>query len=1199
MISSIIKVQSKKNSPADFYKYISRYVSDGGRAPSMWIGEGAKHLGLDGKVLEKELLNLVDGKSPDGLIQLIKQRDDADVSRTFTLSPPKSFSAIVALADDETSAKFLDAHKRVTIKACEYALTMCFGQQGVNGKTKVNTDALMCSFTHFTSRAGDFQIHEHVLTLLMGLREDEKWQKVVTDAMFNNRVAIGQIYQNELAMEVKAMGFEIDEEILEDGKAFKIVGITDEICDKASKRSKEIDAYIEKKGWQNTHENRMLAAEQSRKAKEKDGSFEDEFEDELSSLRKRWIEEYKNEGIDWDGMKRNILETMPQEKIVYDREEAIQHFNDKFVKGDDTNTGKGSRCSKHDLIQAIAEKSLGQLTADQIFNEANEIIELSGKIVKLGKNENGSQRITSKELVDKEYNCLRFAVKSKTDVSHVIPTECIDLALKIIEERNQKNQIQKAKAEGKIVNDWELFRWNKEQIAAVRFIAENPGALKIVRGVAGSGKSTILEALVMASKMYEPETEFVACAVASVAADNLEEIGAKRVENLAKLNTLLEKKRMFLNKKSVVLLDEGGMVDTFAYATLVKHVERAGAKIVICGDQEQLQAIGAGGIHKLLHDKVGCATLNNAIRQYDKKDAEASLGIVSKKGKEAIEYYKQKDEFKVAKDFDTAREMIAEKLVNSKYEWSKKGCSVDSRSVGRELSNLIKAKRVEKGEIKNGVDVKISDPNDKKLVKPVYLQNFSEGDYISFLSISKSIGEKEVEMKVMNDNGNVKTKTSKINNSPIRLKEPKLIEKEWEFKNSTGKNIYYDNNSSVKTGQKAEITNIKDLGNGVAEITAKMLKGDKTEIVFRTDEYNSFCLSYASNTSHKSQGASYELNCALSLKTNKHKFYVDATRHKAEFFCVTTEDAYGQFEKDTTKEEYNKAALEVLEDEHNKLLEESRNSRKTECDKNDDQDFKNNFDSIIDTEYLNKINSLLASQSIQESELLPQATIKNKPREKEISKEELAKLEEEVKGLEIVKRQISMKVKFLEQKNTTLINAICENNFDLIQEEISLNNYKDINKSHLDYVSVFFGKKAHNHLYDLIEKQKDIETSIQERPQLKPAQDKYEELDSARKQLNIEYENEKRNAVESIDKQINIQESLFKIMYLNAHFDKTVLLEIIESNVDITKIAKEMRRYDNAISDSEGFNKLNKFKTDVKDALKQPSVKNVYRHIDF
>jgi ATP-dependent exoDNAse (exonuclease V) alpha subunit len=50
-----------------------------------------------------------------------------------------------------------------------------------------------------------------------------------------------------------------------------------------------------------------------------------------------------------------------------------------------------------------------------------------------------------------------------------------------------------------------------------------------------------------------------------------------------------------LNARTVLILDEGGMVDTPAMARLVAEVERTGAKLVMVGDERQLQPIGPGG----------------------------------------------------------------------------------------------------------------------------------------------------------------------------------------------------------------------------------------------------------------------------------------------------------------------------------------------------------------------------------------------------------------------------------------------------------------------------------------------------------------------------------------------------------------------------------------------------------------------------
>jgi hypothetical protein len=83
--------------------------------------------------------------------------------------------------------------------------------------------------------------------------------------------------------------------------------------------------------------------------------------------------------------------------------------------------------------------------------------------------------------------------------------------------------------------------------------------------------------------------------VAGVAADALSESSDIKSDTLLMTLTRLRHGKLTLSADHVVVLDEAGMVPTKLMAELVLHVHRAVTKLVLAGDQGQLQAIEARG----------------------------------------------------------------------------------------------------------------------------------------------------------------------------------------------------------------------------------------------------------------------------------------------------------------------------------------------------------------------------------------------------------------------------------------------------------------------------------------------------------------------------------------------------------------------------------------------------------------------------
>jgi hypothetical protein len=100
-----------------------------------------------------------------------------------------------------------------------------------------------------------------------------------------------------------------------------------------------------------------------------------------------------------------------------------------------------------------------------------------------------------------------------------------------------------------------------------------------------------------------------------------------QVEKTARLDDLNRSTRKWLNgwcdrqakngmdARTVLVIDEAGMVNHRLMARVLDHAERAGAKVVAIGDAEQIQPIEAGAAFRILTRAVGAAELKEVIRQ--------------------------------------------------------------------------------------------------------------------------------------------------------------------------------------------------------------------------------------------------------------------------------------------------------------------------------------------------------------------------------------------------------------------------------------------------------------------------------------------------------------------------------------------------------------------------------------------------------
>lgn len=113
-----------------------------------------------------------------------------------------------------------------------------------------------------------------------------------------------------------------------------------------------------------------------------------------------------------------------------------------------------------------------------------------------------------------------------------------------------------------------------------------------------------------------------------------------------------------------MIVDEAGMVDFNNMAYLIKTVEKAGAKIILVGDPDQLKPIHKGEIFKGIAERIGFVELKDIQRQQDPKDRDASLAMAQAQVDPAIQHYHDKGNVV----FSDNREQAEMALINA---WKK------------------------------------------------------------------------------------------------------------------------------------------------------------------------------------------------------------------------------------------------------------------------------------------------------------------------------------------------------------------------------------------------------------------------------------------------------------------------------------------------------------------------------------------------
>jgi len=100
------------------------------------------------------------------------------------------------------------------------------------------------------------------------------------------------------------------------------------------------------------------------------------------------------------------------------------------------------------------------------------------------------------------------------------------------------------------------------------------------------------------------------------------------------------------------------MVGSEDMAALIGHADKAGAKLVLIGDPQQLGAIEAGGLFSAFADRTEPILLNEVIRHNHELDREAAKRIREGEGRDALSLYRSAERVTVAPDAEQRREAM-------------------------------------------------------------------------------------------------------------------------------------------------------------------------------------------------------------------------------------------------------------------------------------------------------------------------------------------------------------------------------------------------------------------------------------------------------------------------------------------------------------------------------------------------------------
>jgi len=345
------------------------------------------------------------------------------------------------------------------------------------------------------------------------------------------------------------------------------------------------------------------------------------------------------------------------------------------------------------------------------FDQVMAAVQSAPELVKLGKDGTGQERFTSRAMIETEQRLERATVSLEASRRH------------IVSDHHQAHALARAEARGLILS--------AEQRDAFEQVT-NPKALSTIVGYAGTGKSAMLG---VAREAWESTGYRVqGAALSGIAAENLEAGSGIASRTIASLEHQWAQDRELLTSKDVLVIDEAGMIGTRQMERVIAQAEKRGAKIVLVGDPEQLQAIEAGAAFRSIAERHGAYELTNVRRQKADWQRDATRWLATERTGQAIEAYAEHGAVHAAETREQARADLVER-----WDRDRLASPGDSRIIlthtndeVQALNALARKQMRESGNL--GEEVAISTERGERM--------FASGDRILFLQNERGLGVK-------------------------------------------------------------------------------------------------------------------------------------------------------------------------------------------------------------------------------------------------------------------------------------------------------------------------------------------------------------------------------------------------------------------------------------------------------------------------
>ena len=637
------------------------------------------------------------GDAREAMVLKIKNEErtaEAKIARAvagfdLTFSAPKSVSVVWALADAGTQAVIYEAHQQALAYVLRYAEQCVFTtRSGKNGVLQEEIRGVVgAAFDHWDSRAGDPQLHTHVVVMNRTQSEDGVWRTLDSRGMFRATVGLSEMYNGVLSdflTQALGYGWEPTSRLHSNVPKYEVAGVSEKLQKEFSTRSTAIEVATNAliPDFVTTHGRlpnspEMLKLRQRATLETRPDKHVRPLAGQVEGWRRRARELLNTDPVPWVATlrDRNDLPLLSADDLTNEMltevgviavnvvAEKRSTFSRANVFAEALRQIHGVRFASADDRMVVVERTVNLALADVLLISAPELAHTPARFTRPDGTSKfrarGFEVYTTQALLDSEARLLdagRYTQGPRVGIRTVA-----DVAAENLPGRPHG--------------------LSADQALAVEQIATSGRVLDVLVGAAGTGKSTTMGGLRAVWERQFGAGTVVGLAPSAAAAQVLAEEFGVTTENTSKwlaeqtrqsgrlreidelraklhragpsLRASMLRRRIddltaevdtwSLRSGQLVVVDEASLAGTFALNAITEQARNAGAKVVLVGDWAQLSPVEAGGaFHMLVHDRDLAPALADVRRFTHAWEKVASIDL--RVGHpEAVDAYEERD----------------------------------------------------------------------------------------------------------------------------------------------------------------------------------------------------------------------------------------------------------------------------------------------------------------------------------------------------------------------------------------------------------------------------------------------------------------------------------------------------------------------------------------------------------------------------